>query len=217
MGYCEDADLMVLEPGIFVEPALASMRLLQGVSGTVSGTTLTISGASFAAAGVTGGMVAALTTADNVTTVTVEIVTVTDAGTATISVVRARDADAAVAPVVAGAVKVTVVSFRAQIAVVGDELRALVGVATDRANGTATPALKELTDFRMAAAFGTLALVYRMLSAVTNPTATVLSKYTVYAQAYGALRRSLKAKVDLDHDGVPETVVRSGVRRLERE
>lgn len=217
MGYCEDVDLMVLEPGIFVEPALASMRLMQGVSGVVSGTTLTISGGSFVAAGVSGGMVAALTTADNATTVMVEVVAVTDGATATVSVVRARDADAAVGPVVGGAVKVTVVSFRAQIAAVGDELRGLVGVGTDRASGTTVPAMKELTDFRMAAAFGTLAMVYRMMSSVTNPSATVLSKMTVYGQAYGALRRSLKAKVDLDHDGVPETVVRSGVRRLERE
>ena len=217
MGYCEDVDLMVLEPGIFVEPALASMRLLLGVSGVVSGTTLTISGASFVAAGVCGGMVAALTTADNATTVTVEVVAVTDATTATVSVVRARDADAAVGPVVGGAVKVTVVSFRAQIAAVGDELRRLLGGGTDRASGAAVPAMVELTDFRMAAAFGTLALIYRMLSSVTSPKATVLSKMTVYTQAYGALRRSLKAKVDLDHDGVAETVVRAGVRKLERE
>src|SRR6185369_2317751 len=91
-----------------------------------------------------------------------EITAIADSTHATVSALRGRASESAVVPLTGGAVKVTVIIFRPQIAAVGDALLALVGVACDRDSGAA-PVYSDLSGFKPAAIFGTLAAIYRTL------------------------------------------------------
>ena len=83
--FCQDADLLAWEPALFVEDVFAHQALLSAAAGTLAGTTLTLSAASFVDAGVSAGMVAQLTNADASLTQLVEIAAVVSATSATIS------------------------------------------------------------------------------------------------------------------------------------
>jgi hypothetical protein len=164
---------------------------------------------------VSAGMVAQLTLADDSLTQLVEIVSVSDGTHATVSALRGRGSEAPVAPLTSGSVKVTVLSFRPQIAAVGDALLALVGVASDRSSD-ASPAYANAAGFKPAAIFGTLAAIYRTLVETSSATNITYSKRTFYEGLAQAARQTLTATVDQDGDGVPETCVHSGVHTLER-
>jgi hypothetical protein len=112
-------------------------------------------------------------------------------------------------------VTVTVVSFRPQIAAVGDGLLALLGVVSDR-DTDPSPATDSLAGFRMATVFGTLAALFRTLADTANPTALTLSKKTFYEGLARAARRAISGTVDTDDDGTPDTLRHAAVPRLER-
>ncbi len=214
--FCQDVDLLAWEPGIFVESGWAHQGLLKNVSGVISGTGLTVSGASLTNAGIAAGMVAVLSNADASLTQLVEIVAVTSATAMTVSALRGRATEAAVGPLLQGAVGVTVGSFRPQIGAVGDGLLALVGVRTDEATGGKAPVHADLGGFGPACVFGTLATVYRALSEAKHASSVVLAKREFYAGLAQAARLTLTATVDQDGDGVAETRVHSAVRELVR-
>jgi hypothetical protein len=171
------------------------------------------------AAGVLGlvepGMVVRLTLADDSLTQLGEVVEVADATHATVSALRGRGSEAAVAPLTAGSVKVTVLSFRPQIAAVGDGLLSLVGVASDRETD-ASPVYSDASGFKPAAVFGTLAAIFRTLAETSTATNITYSKKLFYEGLAQASRQALAATVDQDGDGVPETRVHSAVHQLER-
>jgi hypothetical protein len=213
MYFCDDAELLAWEPGVFLEPAFAHQVLFKEAAGTVTGTALVM------AAGVLGavepGMVVRLTLEDDSLTQLAEVVSVADATHATVSALRGRGSEAAVAPLTSGPVKVTVLSFRPQIAAVGDGLLSLVGVISDR-DAEASPAYSDPVGFRPAAVFGTLAAVFRTLAETSTATNITYSKKAFYEGLAQAARQALVATVDQDGDGVPETRVHSAVHQLER-
>ena len=211
---CSEADLLILEPGLLGMAELRDCLRLREAAGTLAGTTLTLTGASWTSAGASAGMGVRVTSADGTVVLTGEITAVADATHATVSAFRVRGSDPAVALAVSGSVSVTVMSFGPQIAGVGDDLLALVGASHDR--DAPEPALEETSGFRSAAIYGTLAALFRMAVVPVLTSKEVVVKEKLYQAAYLTLRRSLVARVDLDGDGVVDSVVRSGVRTLER-
>jgi hypothetical protein len=213
MYFCDDTELLAWEPGIFLETAYAHQALIKQATGTVTGTGLVMDAAVLGA--VSAGMVAQLTLADGSLTQLAEIVSVADGTHATVSALRGRSSEAAVAPLTAGAVKVTVLSFRPQIAAVGDALLSLVGVASDRSTDAA-PAYADAAGFKPAAIFGTLAAIYRTLVETPSANNITYGKKAFYEGLALAARQTLMATVDQDGDGVPETRVHAAVHALER-
>ena len=213
MYFCEDVDLMVWEPGVFGEAAFAHQGVLKGATATLTGAVLATTDPVLGT--VMPGMVMQVAAADDSVSQLLEVLAVTDDSHATVSALRGRGDEGAVAPLFGGSAKVTVVSFRPQIAALGDELLGLIGVASDRqtaANQSAT----DLRGFRTAAVFGVLAALFRTLSAGDVP-AWVTAKRGFYEKMYAEARRAISGKVDQDHDGTPDRRVNAGVGELVRE
>jgi hypothetical protein len=211
MYFCNDVDLMAWEPAIFFESAFAHQALVKAAVGTLTGTALTVPAASLG--NVAPGMVAAVETADGSLTQLLEVVAVTDASHATLSALRGRGSEAPLPPLAGGSVKVTVVSFRPQIAAVGDGLLAMIGVESGR--DSEEPGLADTSGFRHATVFGVLAAVYRTLAAAQAASTITYSKLGFYEGLYRGARRAIAATVDRDGDGVPETAA-AGVSALSR-
>lgn len=206
--FCNDTDLLLLEPAVFTLAETPSFRRLADVSATLAGTALTLDAGSLTEAGVSPGMVATLRAADQALLGHAEVVSVEEARRATVSVPRARQDESPVAPTAQGALRVTVTSFLAQIAAVSAELMRLLGTVE---RDQAAPAGAGL---RTAAVFGTLAAIYRMAGGTADGSLT--AKASCYQQAYAALRQAVTARVDLDGDGVAETQRLAGVRGIWR-
>jgi len=213
MYFCDDVDLFPWEPGIFLETAFAHQAIVHKASGTLTGTALVMGSAVLGQ--VSPGMIAAVTLADDSLTQLLEVVSVPDSTHATVSALRGRAAEDAIPAFAGGSVKVTVVTFRPQIAAVGDALMALLGIASDR-NTEPTPAYEKLGGFRMAATFATLAAVYRHLADGTAPNSTAYAKKSFYELLAHSSRRAIAATIDLDGDGIPETLRRADVPELTR-
>jgi hypothetical protein len=189
MYFCDDVDLMVWEPGIFGASAFAHQTLVKSAAATLTGTTLVT------AAGVLGTVVPGmiLIAEGGGLSQLLEVVAVADASHATVSALRGRADEAAVPGLVGGSVTVTVMSFRPQIAAIGDELLALLGVASDREDAGMT--VEHPRGFRMASVFGTLAAIFRVLAAADGATATVAAKRDFYEKTYADVRRNVRGKV----------------------
>ncbi len=213
MYFCQDVDLMAWEPGVFFETAFAHQTLAKEAAGTLTETSLVLTGGSLAA--VSAGMVAQVTLADGSLTQLLEVVSVSDTTHATVSALRGRSTEPVVTPLTGGSVKVTVVTFQPQIAAVGDALLGLVGITSDRDSAPA-PVSAGLSGFRAAAIFGTLAAIYRTLVDAKSATATTFSKRNYYEALAESSRQQLAATIDCDGDGVPEERVLSGVHTLRR-
>jgi hypothetical protein len=159
--------------------------------------------------------VAQVTTADGSLSQLLEVVAVADATHATLSSLRGRNSESTLPPLTGGSVKVSVLSFHPQIAAVGDQLLALVGIASDRSSEPA-PASANLAGFRLATVFGVLAAIYRTLADTSAATNLTFAKKTFYEQLAHAARRAISASVDTDGDGVPDARVRADAPALVR-
>jgi hypothetical protein len=213
MYFCDDIDLLPWEPAIFLQTAFAHQTLIKQASATLTGTALV---ASDAVLGVLlPGMVLNVATADDSLSQLLEVVSVADTTHSVLSALRGRNGEAAIPPLTGGSVKITLVTFRPQIAAVGDQLLALLGISSDRATDPA-PESTGLAGFRLAAVFGTLAAVYRTLADTADATSLTLAKKTFYDNLFGAARRAISGTVDADADGTPETLRRADAPLLQR-
>ena len=206
MYFADDIDLLPWEPSVFLETAFAHQALLKDSPGTLTGTGLVMNSAVLA--DILPAMVGAVTLADGSLTQLLEFTAIADTTHATVSALRGRAAESALPPLMGSAVKVTIITFRPQIAAIGDQLLALVGVASDRTT-TPAPASTDLTGFRTATIFGTLAALFRTLAEAAPPTNVTLAKKAFYDSLAQSSRRVISATVDQDHDGTPETKVRA--------
>jgi hypothetical protein len=190
MYFCDDVDLMVWEPGIFGASSFGHQALVKNAAGTLAGTALSME------AGVLGAVVPGMVMMVEGSGLAqlLEVTAVADASHVTVSSLRGRADEGAVPGLVSGAVTVTVVSFRPQIAAIGDELLALIGVASGR--GEAGETVEEARGFRMACVFGVLAAVFRVLAAAEGAGAVEGAKRDYYERTYADVRRGVRGVVD---------------------
>jgi hypothetical protein len=100
--FCQDRDLLALEPAIFLGGSFVTQQLIGGSDGVSSGTTFTSAGSNFGSAGVQAGMV--LTVYDTAASEgnAFEIISVNSATALTVSVLRADPSLPPVAPKISG-------------------------------------------------------------------------------------------------------------------
>ncbi len=190
MYFCDDVDLMVWEPGIFGASGFAHQALVKNAAGTLAGTALSMEVGVLGA--VAPGMVA-MVEGSGLAQLW-EVTAVADASHATVSSLRGRADEGAVPGLVSGAVTATVVSFRPQIAAIGDELLGLIGVASGR--GEAGETVEQARGFRMACVFGVLAAVFRVLAAAEGASAVEAAKRDYYERRYADVRRGVRGVVE---------------------
>jgi len=196
-----------------LEPAFGHQSLFADVAGTLTGTGLVMGSSVLGHA--LPGMVARIELADDSLTQLLEVVSVTDGTHAVVSALRGRAGESAVTPLVGGSVKVGIVTFRPQIAAVGDELLGILGVMSDR-DAQVDAATADLRGFRMAAIFGTLAAVFRTLSTSESATAATLAKREFYERLAAQAKRAISGRADRDGDGVLERRVNGAIGEMVR-
>lgn len=201
--FCQDRDLLGIEPGLFLTAGSTGSRLIAGSDGQLSGTTFTSATGDFLAAGVETGMVLTVSATVPSEGSAHEIVAVGGAGELTVSVLRASVDDAPIAPAAGEELSFCVLTYKPQIRRVCDalseKLRAMV-----EATGVTSEGHVDSAQLRLAAAYGTLATVFLARAESPNPGDAHWAKAERYHQEFARMQMQLRLVVDADGDGLAE-------------
>jgi hypothetical protein len=209
--FAHDRDLITLEPTLFTDVALQSQRLLVA-TGTIAGTTLTLTGADAALVGVTTGHVAL------VAGVPVEVLSRTSAAVLEVSRPRAAPDAAPIPPAPVTAAAVTIATFAPQLALVHAQLLRMAGLepgavpagAPDESRVTNPDAL------RLVESLGALHLIWSAASATTGNDSAAAQRARLYAQRFTTERARVLVALDLNHDGLPDAARRLNAHQIVR-
>lgn len=213
--FAKDRDLLVLEPNLFRDVGWAAQRLLS-VTGSISGTTLTVLSGDLAAAGIEGGHVAV------VDGVALEVIERLSATTATVSRLRAEVTGAVVAPAAVSAKGTVVTTFVPQIAAAHRRVLGWIGIDPDAgASETAAGAWTEsmVTNPRglwMLEAMEALAEIFGAAAVGGEGDQRLRERVDMYRKRASAERARAAARIDADGDGVGEIVRRLHAGSWER-
>ncbi len=213
--FASDRDLLVLEPGLFLEVVWPGQTLYEGSFGVISGTRdqLTVTGGAFDDQGVGAGHVVV------VDGVAVEVTALVGPSVLNVSVLRER-ADGATVPLSFGGsnLGVRVTTFRQQIAHVHDSILSVLGISeSGAAEGVVDEdAVVNAGEFVLAETLGALSLVYASASALVDASSVTWAKATMYRQRFMRERDRLVAEIDVDGDGVAGATRRTNTGRLSR-
>ncbi|MGH7244823.1 MAG: hypothetical protein ACREJD_15525 [Phycisphaerales bacterium] len=210
-----DAALLRLEPNLFTDIQWISQRLLKS-SGTIAGTTLTISAfdVNFDAAQLVPGMVILINTIPH------EVISKLSSTTAQVSRIRASAADVPITPTPVTGAEVLLHTFRPQIAHASDSVFRKLGLdpaqPTTDATGAPSPLVTDPAALERYATLSTLATVYMSAADLQSPGGTASRRAERYQQLASIERGALTAPVDTDGDNLPDATRRANVVPLLR-
>jgi len=213
--FCEDRDLLSVEPGVFIGGGFPGQRLVSGADGVLSGTTLTSAGSNFVSVGVAGGMVVCVYTTTPSEGNAYEVVSVDSATTLTVSVLRPDIDDDAVAPPSGSGLSFHVETFSVQIEAVSnalaEKLRQMAEVA-----GIESADFADSTQLRSATACGVLSTIFvtRAENAADSDSNWIKAEH--YRNEFRKLQLQLRLAVDADGDGQAEQTRTLGNMTLRR-
>lgn len=206
--FTTDRDLLVLEPGLFRDVGWVAQRLTKG-TGTISGNTLTITGAdvSLDAAGLTAGHVA------TVGGTSYEVIARQSSTALTISRPRASTTDAIQPPSPANGVDTLVTTFAPQIAMVERQVLRMAGIEPeDSTPGIVTAsAITNPGALTMLIGLGTLHVLYAAAGASSGANGWLADRAAMYRERFSAARQNARVLIDLDGDGIPDATRRLNV------
>ncbi len=213
--FCNDTDLLLWEPNLLAEAALASQTLISGTADLVN-TTLTIAAGDLLAAHVTADQVVVLA---GTISGCFPIVSVDSSTTLTISILYEGTwpGDTAQTPSRIGSavsLSYTVRSFYPQRRLVADLLRRAVGI--DTRAGQAMPAILNPEVLRRANALGTLQMIHSALAAAADAPEVHQARADLYQRMYRRELRSCAVQLDLDGDSRVDTIRRPGILTFSR-
>jgi hypothetical protein len=218
--FSSDVDILRYEPVLFGELHLPGQVLASGTGAELSGTTLTAADDDFTNAGVAGGGVVYLRSADPgaVLDGAYEIVSADSAAQLTVSVLRSGPADSLVAPpAVTGDVAYRVSTFRPQAAEAAFRLTEHFGIQPgDPSSPLAADDLVDTEGLRRAATLGVIAAVYAMWADRTDKEGH-WAKSLHYQQLFEKARQRCRLSVDLGTDGIADVTRIGGAVRLVRD
>lgn len=215
MRFCQDRDLLCIEPIVFLSGDAIGRRLITGGDGAISGTTCTSIGSDFVSAGIEAGMV--LCTYDTIPAEgrAWEILSVESATALTISVLRVDTDAPAVAPPAGTNLSFYVRSFGPQVqsvsATLAEKLRQLAEVA-----GVASANFADSAQLRVATAHGALAGVFLARADNARPHDANWIKAEFHRAEFLRCQNQLRLAVDADGDGVAEQTRTLGNVHLKR-
>ncbi|MBN1941813.1 MAG: hypothetical protein JW849_00805 [Phycisphaerae bacterium] len=203
MSFCQDRDLLCIEPIVYLSGGAGGQSLAAGADGAIAGTTFTSAGSDFVSAGVQAGMV--LCTYDTIPAEgrAWEILAVDSATTLSISVLRAEVDGPAVAPPAGTGLSFHVRSFGPQMrgvsATLAEKLRQIAEVA-----GVASADFADSAQLRATTAHGALAGIFLARADNARPHDANWIKAEFHRAEFLRLQDQLRLAVDLDGDGVAE-------------
>ena len=209
--FSHDRDLLTLEPNLFTDVALQSQRLLDA-TGTIAGTTLTITGADAAAVNISSGHVAL------VAGVPLEVLSRISSTQLEVSRLRATPEDPAIPPAAIAGAAVSISTFAPQIALVHAQLLRMAGIEPGSQRPGA-PVESDVTNphsLRLAEALGALQLIWSAAAALAGPDSAASQRARLYAQRFNTERSRILVALDLDNDGQPDAARRLNAGRFIR-
>lgn len=201
--FCQDRDLLSIEPGVFIGGGFPSQELISGSDGVISGTTFTSSASNFTAACVEAGMVLCTYTTTAAEGSAFEIVSADSTTSLNLSVLRAGLEAASVAPPAGSNLHFYIRTFGPQIrtvsAALSEKLRQIVEVS-----GVDAADYADSAQLRITAAHGALAAIFvaRSENAVSSDVNWIKAQY--YHDCFRRLQLQLRLAVDADGDGLAE-------------
>lgn len=215
-NFATDRDLLGLEPNLFRDVGWVGQRLTKG-TGSVSGTTLTVTGADVAldAAGVGAGHVVTIAGA------AYEVLERLSATQLTISRLRAGPGDATIPPSAGASGEAVVHTFAPQIAAAHSQVLAVAGLAEEGSPAAVKGARHEgqvLVDAALVRleSLGALALVWAAAAGALGAGSPGQQKAEWYRERFERDRERVEVKLDLDGDGAPDELVRLRWARMRR-
>jgi hypothetical protein len=215
--FSNDVDILKYEPALFGELHLPGQVLASGSGAALSGTTLTAADGHFTVAGVTGGCVAYLRSADGTLDGTYEVISVDSATQLTVSVLRSDTTDAPIAPPAAEDVSYRIGTFAPQAGEAAFRLTEYFGIQPGTPESEIAPEDIVNTDaLRRASAFAVISSVYATWSDRTNGEG-YWEKSQLYRQLFESARQRCHLSADLGSDGIADVTRVGGAIRLLRD
>ncbi len=212
--FCQDRDLLSIEPDVFVTAGFPGQELIRGTDGTISGTTFTSAAGNFVTAGIAIGMVLSITPSTGQAK-SFEIISVDSATSMTVSILRA-DTDDQPTPCPPGSsLSYFIRTFGPQIgavsATLAEKLRQLSEVAA-----ISTADFADSAQLRYTTAHGTLASIFLARADNAAPFDANWIKAQYYRDQFNRLQLQLRLVTDSDASGAAESARSFGNIRLLR-
>lgn len=214
--FCTDSDLLLWEPKLLSEAAIAGQTLIAG-SCNLSGSTLTISSGSLTAAHVEAEQVVVL---GGAISGCFPIVSIDSATAMTISILYeglAPEANPKVPSGVGSGAGLTyaVRTFWAQRRVVSELLSQAIGLVPGTQEAS-TAVVMNPQALRRACALGTIHMIYSTLAAAAEAPEVYAARMDLYERLYRRELRNAVVQLDTDGDGRVDAVRRLNVVTLRR-
>jgi len=214
-NFCQDRDLLSIEPVIFIGGGFPSQQLISGNDGVMAGTTFTSAGSDFATAGIATGMVLCTHTGAPAEGNAYEVVSVDSQTSLTVSVLRAEANAAATPPTPGTSLAFFVRTFQPQIHGVSETLAEKLRQISE-SGGIAQADFADSEQLRFTTAYGVLASVFvaRAENATSADANWIKAEY--YRREFTRLQTQLRLAVDIDGDGTAEATRTLGNVTLRR-
>ncbi len=217
--FASDRDLLLFEPDLFRDVAFIGQRLVSA-TGTIAGTTLTISAydVDLAAANIGTGHVVVVDGAPY------EVIERLSATTATISRLRAAESDPVIPPTPVSTGKPTTIhTFTPQLLMVEHQVLRMLGIepsltpaAIGNPNAVTAASIKNPEGLSRAVCFGALHLIFTAAAALSPPDSPNWTRADLYRNRFQRERHHAAALIDTDGDGIPDATRRLNVLQLTR-
>jgi hypothetical protein len=215
--FSNDADILKYEPILFGELHLPWQVLAVGTGASLSGTTLTASGADFIAAQVQASGVVYLQSADGSLDGAYEIVSVDSSTQLSISVVRADSTDTAMPPPAATNISYRISTFGPQTAEVGFQLTEYFGIRPGNpASEIGADDILDTSVLKLASVFAVISSVYAMLAGKAKEP-NYWSKSLYYQKLSAKARERCRLSIDVGADGLADVIKIGASGRLVRD
>jgi hypothetical protein len=204
--FITDRDLLALEPDLFRDVGFLAQRLINATGSITSGK-LNITGGDFAAAGVTVGHVVVHGSQP------LEITLRNSATQVNVSLLRVRTDDPPINPPNAGAAAAVVFTFAPQIAAAHAGLLMMLGLpeaGTGAFGEVDETAITNPGELRMLETLLALRTIWAAAAAVGGAGSSAAARAEQYRLRAAHERSCVRARLDLDGDGVPDAERRAG-------
>jgi len=217
ISFSNDADILKYEPILFGELHLPWQVLAAGAGATLSGTTLTASGADFVTAWVAAGGVVYLQSADGSLDGTYEIISVDSATQLTLSVIRPDGQAPAVAPPAATDISWRISTFAPQANEVGFQLTEYFGIAPGNpASEIDAEDVLDTSVLRLASVFAVISIAYAMLAGKARDE-NYWKKSLHYQKLFDKAKGRCRLSIDAGSDGLADVTKTGASGRLVRD
>jgi hypothetical protein len=213
MNFANDVDLLHWEPNLLRDASAVAQTLLAG-TGTLAGTTFTISSGSLSDAHIEANHVIVLGSPINGS---FPIVSIENATALTLSVLFDQlfpdpgDDVQTLSPGSGSGLTFSIRTFWPQLRIISELLCQAAGLQIDDAAQILNP-----QSLNHACALGALQMIYTALAAAAEDPTNLLARADLYQGLYRRAMRSASVQIDLNNDGVADIVRQLNVLQLQR-